>query len=51
MDMVLMVVESERTNRDVVTRAHKLLAESKAKISVVLNKTRNYIPRQLQQEM
>ena len=45
MDMVLLVIESEKTNQDVVKRVNQLLAESKAKVSTVLNKTRNYIPR------
>jgi len=51
MDMVLLVVESEKTSREVVKRASHLLAESKANVSVVLNKTRNYVPRRLQQEI
>jgi Mrp family chromosome partitioning ATPase len=47
MDMVLFVVESEKSNRDVVQRASALLVESKANVSVVLNKTHNYIPARL----
>lgn len=50
MDMVLLVIESEKTNQDVVKRVNQLLAESKAKVSTVLNKTRNYIPARLHQE-
>jgi len=50
MDMVLLVIESEKTNQDVVKRVNQLLAESKAKVSTVLNKTRNYIPPLLHQE-
>ena len=50
MDMVLLVIESEKTNQDVVRRVNQLLAESKAKVSTVLNKTRNYIPSRLHQE-
>ncbi len=50
MDMVLLVIESEKTNQDVVKRVDQLLAESKAKVSTVLNKTRNYIPSRLHQE-
>jgi len=50
MDMVLLVIESEKTNQDVVKRANQLLAESKARVSTVLNKTRNYIPTRLHQE-
>jgi uncharacterized protein involved in exopolysaccharide biosynthesis/Mrp family chromosome partitioning ATPase len=50
MDMVLLVIESEKTNQDAVKQANQLLAESKAKVSTVLNKTRNYVPRRLHQE-
>lgn len=49
MDMVLMVVESEQTDRDVVKRASAMLAENKAPVGVVLNKARNYVPQRLQQ--
>ena len=50
MDMVLLVIESEKTNRDAVRRATALLSESKAQISTVLNKVRNYVPTRLHQE-
>ena len=50
MDMVLLVIESEKTNQDVVKRVNQLLAESKATVSTVLNKTRNYVPARLHQE-
>ena len=50
MDMVLLVIESEKTNQDVVKRVNQLLAESKATVGTVLNKTRNYIPARLHQE-
>ena len=50
MDMVLLVLEAEKTNLDVVERANQLLAESKATVGTVLNKTRNYIPARLHQE-
>ena len=50
MDMMLLVVEAEKTNREVVRQANALLTESKAKVSVVLNKTRTYIPTRLHQE-
>jgi uncharacterized protein involved in exopolysaccharide biosynthesis/Mrp family chromosome partitioning ATPase len=49
MDMVLLVIEAEKTNQDVVKRATALLAESKANVSAVLNKARTYIPQQLHQ--
>jgi polysaccharide biosynthesis transport protein len=50
MDMTLLVIESEKTDREVIKRATALLAESKANVSAVLNKTHNYIPRRLHQE-
>jgi Mrp family chromosome partitioning ATPase len=51
MDIVLVVVESEKTDRQVVQSATTMLIESKANIGLVLNKTRTYIPRALQQEL
>ena len=51
MDMVLMVVESGKTDRDVVKRATTLLTENKANVSVVLNKARTYIPKRLLREL
>jgi succinoglycan biosynthesis transport protein ExoP len=50
MDMVLLVIESEKTNQDVVKRVNQLLAQSKATVGTVLNKTRNYVPARLHQE-
>ncbi len=50
MDMVLLVVEAEKTDRDLVQRATALLAESKAHVGAVLNKTRTYGPVQPHQE-
>jgi Mrp family chromosome partitioning ATPase len=50
MDIVLLVVESEKTDRDLVKRAAALLAESKANVGVVLNRTRSHVPRKLLQE-
>jgi Mrp family chromosome partitioning ATPase len=49
MDLVLLVVESEKTDRDVAKRATEMLTDSAANVAVVLNKTRNYVPRQLNQ--
>jgi uncharacterized protein involved in exopolysaccharide biosynthesis/Mrp family chromosome partitioning ATPase len=51
MDMVFMVVESEKTDRDVVKRATDILVESKANVGVILNKNHKYVPRLLQQEL
>jgi succinoglycan biosynthesis transport protein ExoP len=50
MDMVLLVIESEKTDRDLVQRATSLLAESKAHVGAVLNKLQTYVPSQLHQE-
>jgi succinoglycan biosynthesis transport protein ExoP len=51
MDMVFMVVESEKTDRDVVKRAADLLAESKTDVGIILNKNHNYVPHRLVQEL
>jgi uncharacterized protein involved in exopolysaccharide biosynthesis/Mrp family chromosome partitioning ATPase len=51
MDMVLMVVEAERTGQDLARRAHTLLQESKANVTAVLNKKRDYVPERLRQEL
>jgi polysaccharide biosynthesis transport protein len=50
MDMVLLVIQSEKTNRDTAQQAIELLASSQTKIGVVLNKTRKYIPERLHRE-
>ncbi len=49
MDIVLMVLESEKCDRDLVRSAADLLTESKASVGIVLNKTHAYVPSQLQQ--
>lgn len=51
MDMVMVVVESEKTNRDVVQRAVGMLTESRANVGVILNKRKNYVPKSIQQEL
>jgi uncharacterized protein involved in exopolysaccharide biosynthesis/Mrp family chromosome partitioning ATPase len=50
MDMVLLVIQSEKTNRDAAQQAVDLLTPSRAKIGIVFNKTRNYIPERLHRE-
>ncbi|HUA65782.1 MAG TPA: Wzz/FepE/Etk N-terminal domain-containing protein [Alphaproteobacteria bacterium] len=50
MDMVLLVIQSEKTHLDAAQQAIALLAHSKTKIGVVLNKTRRYIPERLHRE-
>src|SRR5690606_34265954 len=37
MDVVLLVIESEKADRDAVTRARDLLAESKTPVGAILN--------------
>jgi Mrp family chromosome partitioning ATPase len=52
MDMVFMVVEAEKTDSDIVKHATHMLSEAKAeKVGVVLNKSHNYVPRRLNQEL
>ena len=51
MDMVLLVIESGKTDRDVAQRAAALLTDSRANLGVVMNKTRRYVPRRLLQEL
>ena len=50
MDMVLLVIESEKTNQDVAKKVISLLEESKANVSTVLNKAHSYVPHKLHQE-
>jgi uncharacterized protein involved in exopolysaccharide biosynthesis/Mrp family chromosome partitioning ATPase len=47
MDVVLMVIESEKTPAETVRKASALLTESGAKVGVVLNKERKYVPQWL----
>ena len=51
MDVVFLVVEAERTDREAAKRATELLGKSQANVGIVLNKTRNYLPKSLQQEI
>jgi succinoglycan biosynthesis transport protein ExoP len=50
MDMVLIVVETEKTTRAAVKRGLAALAESKSPVAAVLNKTHSYIPSWLQHD-
>ncbi len=51
MDMVLMVVESENTDKDAAKRAGTLLADANATVATVLNKHRPYVPAWLHQDI
>lgn len=50
MDVMLMVIESEKTDKEVVKQAAELLSDSKAHLGAVLNKTKSYVPKQLEQD-
>jgi Mrp family chromosome partitioning ATPase len=50
MDTVMLVIESEKTHQQVVLQANALLAQSKANVTAVLNKTRHYIPARLHKD-
>ncbi|RXK52909.1 hypothetical protein ESB00_14450 [Oleiharenicola lentus] len=50
MDMTLLVVESEKTDRHVAERAAELLTQAKTNVGVVLNKNNPYVPARLQQD-
>jgi Mrp family chromosome partitioning ATPase len=48
MDKVLVVVEAEKTHRDVVKRGYRELIGARADVAMVLNKTRSYGPNWLE---
>ena len=50
MDTVMLVIESEKTDQQVVQQANALLAQSKANVTAVLNKTKTYIPARLHKD-
>ena len=50
MDIVLLVVESEKAPRHVAEQAASILRETKANVAAVLNRKRTYIPQWLHQE-
>jgi uncharacterized protein involved in exopolysaccharide biosynthesis/Mrp family chromosome partitioning ATPase len=43
-DLTLLVVVAEKSNREVVRQAGRLLTQSKATVGVVLNQAKNYVP-------
>lgn len=51
MDMTFLVVESERTKEEQAKRCTALLAESRAKVGVILNRYHNYLPARLQTDI
>jgi succinoglycan biosynthesis transport protein ExoP len=50
-DMVLLVLEAEKTQQEAAKRAHALLREAKANVAVILNKRRTYVPHAIHQEI
>jgi uncharacterized protein involved in exopolysaccharide biosynthesis/Mrp family chromosome partitioning ATPase len=47
MDKLLLVVEAEKNNRDLVRRGYGKLVAERDNVTVVVNKTRSYVPRWL----
>lgn len=50
LDRTLLVAEAEKNNREVVKRRYRALVASRDNVSVILNKTRNYVPKWLDGE-
>jgi hypothetical protein len=50
MDKLLLVVEAEKTGRDAAKRGYTQLSSARANVSVILNKTRSYLPKRLNGE-
>jgi Mrp family chromosome partitioning ATPase len=50
MDKVLVVVEAERSNRDLLKRAYSELLACRASVSIIFNKARSYTPKCLAAE-
>jgi Mrp family chromosome partitioning ATPase len=50
MDKTLVIVEAEKSNRDSVRRGYQELIAARANVSIVLNKTRSYVPKWLDTE-
>jgi uncharacterized protein involved in exopolysaccharide biosynthesis/Mrp family chromosome partitioning ATPase len=51
MDIVVMVVEAEKTDRQIAKRSTALLLEANANVGIVMNKTLSYVPQRLHQEL
>jgi len=50
MDKLLLVVEAEKTNRDLIKRGYRKLVAERENVAVVVNKTRSYVPKALDGE-
>jgi polysaccharide biosynthesis transport protein len=51
MDVVMMVMESEKTDSASAEKAKAMLSNSKAHVAAILNKTKDYVPRRLIKEL
>jgi hypothetical protein len=51
MDIVLLVLESEKTGQQLASRAAALMRESRANLAAVVNKYRAHVPARLSQEL
>jgi Mrp family chromosome partitioning ATPase len=51
LDRTLMVVEAEKTQRNVLHEAYQLLQQSGSNVTAVLNKQRTYVPNRLHQQL
>jgi uncharacterized protein involved in exopolysaccharide biosynthesis/Mrp family chromosome partitioning ATPase len=51
MDIVLLVLESEKTGQHRAAKASNLMRESRANVAAVLNKCRQHVPARLSQEL
>lgn len=51
MDVVMLVMESEKTDLSAAEKAKSMLSNSKAHVAAILNKTHQYVPRLLSKEL
>jgi Mrp family chromosome partitioning ATPase len=50
MDKVLLMVEAEKTGKEIAKRGYTQLSAARANVSVILNKTRSYVPKRFHGE-
>jgi Mrp family chromosome partitioning ATPase len=50
MDKLLLIIEAEKNNRDLINRGYTKLVAERDNVSVVVNKTRSYVPKWLDAE-
>jgi hypothetical protein len=51
MDKLLLVVEAGKSNKELIRRGYSKLMTERDNISVILNKTRSYVPKSLDNEI